>query len=161
MHIGADLSQSRDLTAIVLSVQNPDTGVIHIKPYVSTPQEGLEIQAQRDRASIASCGTSRKADRPAWKECELQHGRRVHGEETDRMNLASMNFDRWRIELSARLARRKALPSTRRYSGTLWESRLRTYHPDREVSEELRMSTRRSRTEGTRYLTMAPPVRSS
>jgi len=47
--MGLDLSQRNDLTAAVLSVMS-DEGVVHLLPYVFTPQTGLEARELRDRA---------------------------------------------------------------------------------------------------------------
>lgn len=99
VHIGADLSQSRDLTAIVLSVQHPDTGAIHIKPYVFTPQEGLEIRAQQDRAPYVLWHQQEKLIALPGKNVNYNMVAAYMAKETDGMNLTSMNFDRWRIDL--------------------------------------------------------------
>lgn len=99
VHVGADLSQSRDLTAVVLSVLDPATDILHLKPYVFTPLDGLEIRAKKDRAPY-----------PLWVKEGLMAalpGKNISYEmvaahmasETKGMNLASMQFDRWRIEM--------------------------------------------------------------
>ena len=104
VHVGADLSQTRDLTAVVLSVEDPDTSVVTIKPYVFTPLEGLEERAKQDRAPY-----------PQWvKEGHLiaLPGRNISYDmvceymaaQTDGMNLATIQFDRWRIELFKKAA---------------------------------------------------------
>jgi len=99
VHFGADLSQSRDLTAVVASVLDPKTEVLHLKPFVFTPQEGLEIRAKQDRAPY-----------PLWvKEDQLVAlpGKNISYDmvaeymalQTKGWNIASMQFDRWRIEM--------------------------------------------------------------
>lgn len=47
--IGLDLSQKNDLTAAVLATQDHD-GVIHLLPFVFTPESGLEERARISRA---------------------------------------------------------------------------------------------------------------
>jgi phage terminase large subunit-like protein len=99
VHIGADLSQSRDLTAVVLAVQDPDTGKVHLRASTFTPQEGLEIRAKQDRAPY-----------PLWvkqgclialpgKNISYEMVAEYMAEKCEGMNLATVQFDRWRIDL--------------------------------------------------------------
>jgi phage terminase large subunit-like protein len=46
---GLNLSESADLTALVLAHPNPDTGVWHVRPIFWLPEEGLAEKAARDR----------------------------------------------------------------------------------------------------------------
>lgn len=98
VHVGADLSQSRDLTAVVLAVLDPATQKIHVLPFVFTPQEGLELRAKQDRAPylqwhkeghlIALPGKNINYDMVAEYMAGVCTG----------MNLAGVHFDRWRID---------------------------------------------------------------
>lgn len=106
VHMGMDLSQRTDLTAAVCAVQDPDTGIVHLKAFVYTPSVGVEERAKVDRAPY-----------PQWvKEGYLTTtGGVVVGydqvcehlkEHTAGMNLMSINFDRWRIDLMKKEASR-------------------------------------------------------
>lgn len=95
--IGLDLSGSTDLTAAVLSVMDPDTGVIHCLPFVYTPLLTLKDRAKSDRAPY-----------PMW--VEKNHLIALPGKyvdygmvaahlkvATEGMNIETIAFDRWRI----------------------------------------------------------------
>lgn len=99
VHLGIDLSQRTDLTAIVASVQDPETGKIHVKPFVYTPSVGVEERARLDRAPYL-----------LWiKQGHLLTipGRVVeyaqvvaHAKNAMRgWNISTIAFDRWRIDL--------------------------------------------------------------
>ena len=98
--IGLDLSARTDLTAAVLAAQDPD-GVVHLHPYVFTPDAGLQERSQRDRAPyadwvrdgfmIAVPGSSIDYDYVAeWL-------RNTLGDED--IEPAAVCFDRWRISI--------------------------------------------------------------
>ena len=97
VHVGLDLSQKTDLTAAVCAVQNPDTGVVHLKPFVYTPSQGIEERAKIDRVPyllfveqeyLTPIG-GRVVDYDQVCEHLLEH--------TKGMNIVSVNFDRWNI----------------------------------------------------------------
>lgn len=98
--MGLDLSARVDLTAAVLAAQD-ESGVVHLKPYVFTPLEGLRDRAQRDRAPyeewvragflIGVPGASVDYDYVAqWLRNEL---------DDQQIQPASVCFDRWRINI--------------------------------------------------------------
>jgi phage terminase large subunit-like protein len=99
VHIGADLSQSRDLTSVVLSAQDPDTEVVHLKVYTFTPLEGLELRAQQDRAPYVEWVKRGQMIALPGKNINYNMVAAHMAKECEGMNLASMQFDRWRIEL--------------------------------------------------------------
>lgn len=99
VHVGADLSQSRDLTAIVLAARDPDTGVIHLKPYVFTPLEGLKERSMQDRAPYEQWAKEGKLIALPGKNISYSMVAEYMKEQCDGMNLASVQFDRWRIDL--------------------------------------------------------------
>lgn len=99
VHLGIDLSQRTDLTAVVAAVQDPATDKVHIKPFVFTPNIGLEERARIDRAPY-----------PLWqKQGKLfaLHGRVIEyaqvveycAREMKGWNISTVAFDRWRIDL--------------------------------------------------------------
>ena len=103
--MGLDLSARTDLTAAVASALDDD-GNVHLLPFCYTPQSGLEERARRDRAPydvwvkqgllIAVPGASIDYD---WL-CEHLTIALA------RMNIASVQFDRWRIDVFKAAAER-------------------------------------------------------
>jgi phage terminase large subunit-like protein len=97
VHAGLDLSSRNDLTACALSVMDPATGEIHVKPLVFTPLDSIIERSQRDRAPydqwvrdghmIALPGTHMDYDMIA--ETLAIHTRGMH--------IATVSYDRWRI----------------------------------------------------------------
>lgn len=106
VHIALDLSSKIDLTAAVLAVQDPDSGIVHLKAFVYTPSEGIEERAKADRAPYPQFVNE------GWL---TPTGGRVVGydqvvahldDKTRGMNIASVNFDRWRMDLLRKEAER-------------------------------------------------------
>lgn len=112
VHIGADLSQSRDLTAVVLSVQDPGTEVVHLKPYVFTPMEGLRERAMQDRAPYEQWHRDWFLVALPGKSVNYEMVAQHMASETEGMNLASMNFDRWRIDMFKKACVQKGFASS-------------------------------------------------
>jgi phage terminase large subunit-like protein len=106
VHIGLDLSQKTDLTAAVAAVQDPDTGIVHLKPWVYTPSDGIEERAKADRAPYTQWAQEGylipTGGRVVGYDQVVEHLKR----ETEDMNIASINFDRWRIDLLRKEAER-------------------------------------------------------
>lgn len=99
VHIALDLSQKTDLTAAVCAVQDPDTGIVYVKPFIFTPSDGIAERAKADRSPYL-----------VWVDQGhlIPTGGRVVGYDqvceflalnTADMNIASVSFDRWRIDL--------------------------------------------------------------
>lgn len=98
VHVGLDLSKRTDLTAAVAAALDDEDNV-HLVPFCYTPLTGLEERARRDRAPYdvwvkqgllrAVPGLSVDYD---WV-CEDLLLRLVG------MNIASVQFDRWRIDV--------------------------------------------------------------
>jgi phage terminase large subunit-like protein len=99
VHVGADLSQSRDLTSVVLSVVNPDTEMLHVKPYTFTPLEGLSLRSKQDRAPYELWVKQGHLIALPGKNISYDMVAEHMASETKGMRLASMQFDRWRIEM--------------------------------------------------------------
>jgi len=97
--IGLDLSMRTDLTAAVMAAQDDD-GVVHLKPFVFTPLQGLADRSARDRAPyeqwvrdgflVAVPGATIDYE---WV-CEYLKGA------CDDMGIeiSAIEFDRWRIK---------------------------------------------------------------
>lgn len=99
VHIGADLSQSRDLTSVVLSVQEPSTKKIHVKAYTFTPLTGLKDRSQTDRAPYELWVKQGHLIALPGKSVNYNMVAAYMKEQTEDMNIATVNFDRWRIDI--------------------------------------------------------------
>lgn len=104
VHIGLDLSSSRDLTAAVASVVDPESGVVHTKTWVYTPLETLEIRAVQDRAPYVQWVKEGKMIALPGKILSYDMICSHLKEETEGMNISSIQFDRWRIEIFKKAA---------------------------------------------------------
>ena len=97
--IGIDLSSRSDLTAAVISATEPDTGAVHIIPFVFCPSEGIVERAARDRApydvwvskgQMFTCGTNTiDYDQFATQLRDML-------DDLD-ITISYIEFDRWRI----------------------------------------------------------------
>ena len=95
---GIDLSARTDLTALVLAAQD-DAGCVSLLPFAWTPQDTIAARTHRDRAPydawqrdghiLTSPGSTVDYDFVAYQAAELTAG----------MNLARINYDRWRIAI--------------------------------------------------------------
>jgi len=98
VHVGLDLSQRSDLTAAVLSVYDPEDQTVHVKPITFTPFDTLRERSERDRAPydlwvkdgmlIALPGTHMDYDMISS----------ALAKETEGMQIATVQYDRWRIQ---------------------------------------------------------------
>jgi phage terminase large subunit-like protein len=97
VYAGLDLSSRTDLTAFVMVCN--DGSKWHIKPHFWTPEHGLSDRAKKDRAPY-----------DVWAKADYMHttpGATVDygfvAEDiaaiTQRMNIVSIGYDRWRIDL--------------------------------------------------------------
>ena len=98
---GLDLSARNDLTAAVAAAKDPDTGTVHVIPFVFCPSQGIEDRARRDKTPY-----------DVWVRDGLMHA--IGGSTVDYSQIAhflmewcenegwevsSVNFDRWRIDI--------------------------------------------------------------
>lgn len=99
VYAGLDLSSRRDLTALCLAVEDPDTAEIHIRLWFWTPEHELEERARRDRA-----------DYPLWARdgyLEVIPGQTIDygfaatriAEIASELNLVGLAYDRWRMDV--------------------------------------------------------------
>lgn len=95
---GLDLSARRDITGLVLAVEDPETGDIHVKPFCWTPEEGLAEKAKVDKVPY-----------DLWRDqgfLKTVPGNAIHYDHVadDIANILSeyevmeVRFDRWRID---------------------------------------------------------------
>jgi phage terminase large subunit-like protein len=98
VHFGLDLSARNDLTAAVASVKDPETGEVHVMPFVFTPLDNLAERSQSDRVPYDQW--ARDGFLFALPGAHLNY--EMIAEElairTAGWNIQSISFDRWRIE---------------------------------------------------------------
>ena len=95
---GLDLSSRTDLTALVLAAEDNE-GNVALMPFAWTPQDTIEARTHRDRAPydawersgelLTSPGATVDYDFVAYQAAEICSG----------MNIARINYDRWRINI--------------------------------------------------------------
>jgi phage terminase large subunit-like protein len=98
VHIGLDLSARNDLTAAVASVRDPETSEVHSTPFVFTPLDTLADRSQSDRVPYDQW--VRDGFMTALPGNHLDYNMIVEelALKTQGWNIATVNFDRWRIE---------------------------------------------------------------
>ena len=93
VYAGLDLSESRDLTALILATRDGD--LLHVKPTFWLPEEGLAERSMKDRVPYdlwREAGFLRTCPgRTVEYEFVAHHMRDVF----DRMNVKKVAFDRW------------------------------------------------------------------
>jgi phage terminase large subunit-like protein len=98
VHLGLDLSARNDLTAAIASVRDPETGEVHSIPFVFTPLDTLSDRSQTDRVPYDQW--VRDGFLYALPGAHLNYEMIVDEliSRTDGWDIASLSFDRWRIE---------------------------------------------------------------
>lgn len=99
VHFALDLSQRTDLTAAVGAVQDPDTGIVHLKTFVYTPSEGIQERAKTDRAPYVKWAEDKSLITTGGRVVSYDQVASHLRHSTEGMNIASVGFDRWRIDL--------------------------------------------------------------
>ncbi len=98
VHIGLDLSSRNDLTAAVGATKDPETDIVHVTPFVFTPVATLEERGRQDRVPYLQW--AKDGFLSALPGSHLDY--RMILEELVRVTqgweIASVQFDRWRIE---------------------------------------------------------------
>lgn len=98
VHIGLDLSMRADLTAAVASVFDVQTELVHLKPFVFVPADGLEEKSRRDRAPYDVWVREGKLIAVPGKTIDYQWVAQFLKQACESMFVASVQFDRWSIE---------------------------------------------------------------
>jgi len=104
VHIALDLSSRIDLTAAVAACVNPVSGSVHVKPWVFTPAEGLAERAIRDKAPYTQWAAEGNLFTTAGRIVDYDQVAEFLAIQTKEMNIASVSFDRWRIDLMKKAA---------------------------------------------------------
>lgn len=105
VHLGMDLSARVDLTAVVAAVVHPNTGHVHIKPWVFTPADGIMERVMRDKAPYQQWVEEGYMFATSGRIIDYEQVAGFMMSETADMNIASISFDRWRIDLMKKAAR--------------------------------------------------------
>ena len=98
VHCGLDLSARNDLTACVLSVQDPETGLVHSKPFVFTPLDSIEDRARQDRAPYDVWAKQGLLTAIPGRHLDYSMIAAELAKQTEGMTIATVQFDRWRID---------------------------------------------------------------
>jgi phage terminase large subunit-like protein len=96
--LALDLSASTDLTAAVLSCQDPNTGIIHTLPFIYTPLDTMIERAKTDRAPYPTWVEKGQLIALPGKYVDYGMVARHLAKVTDGMNITVVAFDRWRIK---------------------------------------------------------------
>lgn len=95
--VGFDLSQTTDLTAVILSCQD-DNGKLHFLPFIFTPEETLRIRAKTDRAPYELWAKQGHLITLPGKYVDYYMIAEYMKKFTDGMNITCAAFDRWRMK---------------------------------------------------------------
>lgn len=104
---GLDLSARTDLTALVLIAKLE--GVWHCRPYFWTPEEGLKDRAKRDRAPYDVWQKQGFIRTTPGASVDLEYVATDLGEILGPLNLQSVAYDRWRIDVLKKELERQQL----------------------------------------------------
>jgi phage terminase large subunit-like protein len=77
---------------------DPDTGLVHTKPFVFTPADGIVERSQADRAPYEQWVRDGHLIALPGPHMNYEHIAEALVDLTSGMNLVSLSFDRWRIE---------------------------------------------------------------
>lgn len=97
IYAGLDLSQSRDLSALVFAADDGD-GNVHLMPRVWLPQDDLIERMTYDRAPYDAWIRSGDLIGIPGKVIDYDFVTRVLGDEAQGMNIARIFYDPWRIK---------------------------------------------------------------
>lgn len=95
---GLDLSARRDITAFVISVEDPETGEVHVKCYAWTPEEGLKARAKTDRVPYDVWVKKGWLHTIPGNAIHYDHVAPMIAEIVAKYEVHETMFDRWRIE---------------------------------------------------------------
>ena len=98
VHFGLDLSARNDLTAAVASVRDPETGHVHSMPFVFTPLDGLVDRSQTDRVPYDQWVRDGFIYALPGAHLNYEMIAQELATRTQGWNIASISFDRWRID---------------------------------------------------------------
>ena len=95
--LGLDLSMRNDLTAAVLAAKD-DRNVIHLKPFVFCPEDGIREKEIRDKAPYSAWASAGHMILVPGRVIDVEWLAMFLAQETDGMVLSEIAFDRWGIE---------------------------------------------------------------
>ena len=97
-YAGLDLSARTDLTAFVLVGADEDGG-LHVFPHFWTPANGLHERAKRDRSPYDMWAEQGLIHTTPGSTVDYEHVARDIAEIIDGLDVESIAFDRWRIDV--------------------------------------------------------------
>ena len=92
---GLDLSETKDLTALVLAHCDPNTGVWHIRPYFWLPEEGLAEKAKHDSVPYDLWNAQGYLETTPGNSISYDYVARRLKDIFDEYEVAKVAFDRW------------------------------------------------------------------
>ena len=92
---GLDLSESADLTALVLTHLDPDTGVWHVRPIFWLPEEGLAEKAARDRVPYDLWASQGYLETTPGAAVDYEHVAERLKDVFDDYHVTKVAFDAW------------------------------------------------------------------
>jgi phage terminase large subunit-like protein len=95
---GLDLSARADLTALVLAAAD-DEDRLHLWPFVWTPQDSLADRAERDRVPYETWVRQEQLMTTPGSTVDYDWVAAEVADITAGMNIARVNYDRWRIDI--------------------------------------------------------------
>jgi phage terminase large subunit-like protein len=95
---GLDLSARTDLTALVFAAQD-NSGNVHLLPRAWTPADTMAAHAQRDRVPYDAWHRQGQITAVPGTAIDYDWVAQALGEAAARMNIARINYDRWRIDI--------------------------------------------------------------
>lgn len=96
---GLDLSARNDLTALVLSAQDPDTEVVHIKAFCWTPEDTLKERQKRDKVPYSEWVAKGYLRTTPGSNISYSFIAAELAEIFSQFNVQLCAFDRWRIDV--------------------------------------------------------------
>ncbi len=98
VHFGLDLSARNDLTAAVAAVRDPENNHVHTKPFVFTPIDTLDDRSKTDRVPYDQWARDGFIYALPGSHMDYQMIVDELKIRTEGWDIASVSFDRWRID---------------------------------------------------------------
>lgn len=98
VYMGLDLSARNDLTAVVAVARDED-GVLHTLPFFFAPEKGVHERSTRDRAPYDMWAQQGHLMLTPGASVDYEYVARWLAEFCDSHDVASIRFDRWRIDV--------------------------------------------------------------
>lgn len=135
---GIDLSEKRDLTAVVFAAMDSRTNKIHLKQKYFAPEIGLDMRAERDRAPYDIWAKDGLLTLTAGKSVNFEIVARYIKEMYDELDIKAVFFDAYRFKyLEAELQKIRCTVVAKEYSQSF-----KAMSPAIELLEDLMLNGR-------------------